>query len=45
MGDAITILYDKSGTKYGKGKGLQILVDGRSVGRKDSLQRFSAKLP
>jgi hypothetical protein len=44
-GHAITILYDKSGSKYGKGKGLQILVDGRSVGRKDSLQRFTAKLP
>lgn len=44
-GRTITILYDKSGTKYGKGKGLQVLVEGRSVARTNSLQRLTAKLP
>jgi hypothetical protein len=36
-GKRITILWDKDGLKYGRGKGLMVVVDGREVGRSDSL--------
>ena len=39
-GKMITILYDKTGKKYGRGKGLQLFVDGRKVANSTSLQRL-----
>lgn len=39
-GKTITIFWDKDGSKYDRGKGLVILVDGREVGRADSLTRI-----
>jgi hypothetical protein len=33
-------LYDKTGKKYGRGKGLQLFVDGRKVANSTSLQRL-----
>ena len=39
-GKMITILYDKTGKKYGSGKGLQLFVDGRKVANSTSLQRL-----
>jgi hypothetical protein len=44
-GRLLTILYDRTGKRYGKGKGLQVLVDGRCVARSRSLQRLTARLP
>jgi len=29
-GKIITVIYDKTGKKYNKGKGLQVLIDGKS---------------
>jgi hypothetical protein len=39
-GKMITMLYDKTGKKYGRGKGLQLFVDGRKVANSTSLQRL-----
>ena len=39
-GQSVTILYDKTGQRYGKGKGLQVLADGQRIAGSDSLQRL-----
>jgi hypothetical protein len=44
-GRSLTILYDKTGEKYGKGKGLRILADGKEIGVSDTLGSLSADLP
>ncbi|HNV00567.1 MAG: hypothetical protein KA191_02695 [Verrucomicrobia bacterium] len=41
-GRMLTILYDRTGTRYDRGVGLQVLVDGQSVARSDSLKRITA---
>lgn len=40
QGKHLTILWDKTGEKYKLGKGLIVLVDGKEVGRKDSLGKI-----
>jgi hypothetical protein len=44
-GRIITILYDKTGDRYGKGKGLHVFVDGRPIASSPSLQRVTGTLP
>ena len=44
-GRKITILYDKTGQRYGKGRGLRAFADGREVAVSDKLQRLVAPLP
>jgi hypothetical protein len=44
-GRTLTVLYDKTGDRYGQGKGLRVLVDGRSVAQCDPLQRLTTRLP
>ncbi|HSP43448.1 MAG TPA: glycosyl hydrolase family 65 protein [Luteolibacter sp.] len=39
-GRLLTILYDKTGTRYGKGRGLVVLADGEVVGRSDKLGKI-----
>lgn len=41
----LTILWDKTGTRYGKGKGLRVFADGKEIAAADSLQRVTAALP
>jgi len=41
----LTILYDKTGERYGKGKGLRVLVDGKEVVATNALARVTAALP
>ena len=43
--ETVTILFDKTGERYGRGKGLRVLVDGRSIAGRDSLQRVTETLP
>ena len=38
-GKTITILWDRDGSKYGKGKGLVVFVNGKEVGRADTLTK------
>ncbi len=44
-GHMLTIIYDKTGKKYGKGIGLRILADGKEIGSSKTLGRLTAPLP
>jgi len=44
-GHTLTILWDKTGEKYGRGAGLRVLADGQEIARAPQLQRVSGKLP
>ncbi|MFU8892911.1 MAG: MGH1-like glycoside hydrolase domain-containing protein [Luteolibacter sp.] len=44
-GHLLTILYDRTGKRYGKGMGLRILIDGREISSAPRLQRILAPLP
>lgn len=44
-GRMLTILYDKTGKKYGKGIGLRILADGKEIGASKTLGTLTAPLP
>jgi hypothetical protein len=43
-GRTITILWDKNGSKYGKGKGLYIFTDGKEIAHSKKLGRITANL-
>ena len=44
-GQIITIIWDKTGQKYGRGEGLQVLVNGEQIAQSDTLGRVTGKLP
>jgi hypothetical protein len=44
-GHALTIIWDKDGTRYGRGKGLIVLADGIEIARGDKLAKLTGKLP
>ena len=44
-GHEVSIVWDKTGARYGKGLGLRIIVDGQPVAASDKLARLIAKLP
>jgi hypothetical protein len=44
-GRMLTILYDKTGERYGRGKGLHLLADGKQIGASEGLGRMTAHLP
>ena len=44
-GRTLTILWDRSGEKYGKGKGIHVFADGKEVARFDELGRVTGALP
>jgi len=44
-GYMLTILWDKDGSHYGRGKGLIVLADGKEIGHANQLSKFTAKLP
>jgi DUF1680 family protein len=41
----LTILWDRTGEKYGKGAGLRLFADGSQIARADELARVTGKLP
>ena len=43
-GKNITVLYDKTGTKYNKGKGLMVFVDGKRKAFSQNLSQLECKL-
>jgi hypothetical protein len=43
-GRTLTILWDADGSRYGKGKGLTVLVDGRRVAHAETIGRVEARL-
>jgi hypothetical protein len=44
-GHNLTILWDKTGERYGRGKGLCVLADGKEIARSESLTRVTGSLP
>jgi hypothetical protein len=44
-GRVVTIVWDKNGTKYGRGTGLRICADGAEIGRSERLERVTGSLP
>jgi hypothetical protein len=44
-GHRLSIVWDRDGTRYGRGAGLSILVDGRAIANASSVQRLTAPLP
>jgi len=44
-GRTLTVLWDKTGQKYGKGQGLRVLADGKEIARASELKKVTAKLP
>ena len=44
-GRRVSIIWDRDGTRYRRGRGLTVLVDGRPVARAPSLRRLVAPLP
>jgi hypothetical protein len=44
-GHTLTILWDKDGSRYGRGSGLQILVDGKQIARAQELKKITGQLP
>ena len=44
-GHALTIFWDKDGTRYNRGKGLVVLADGKEIARAKQLAKLTAKLP
>jgi hypothetical protein len=43
-GHTLTILWDRDGTRYGRGKGLTVLADGQPLAHRDDLGRLEASL-
>ncbi|MCP5116847.1 MAG: glycoside hydrolase, partial [bacterium] len=44
-GRRLTILWDKSGEKYGRGAGLRVFADGVQVAHSPELGRITGRLP
>jgi hypothetical protein len=44
-GRAVTIIWDRDGSRYGLGAGLRVSVDGRTVAQSERLEPVSGKLP
>ncbi|MGB2824206.1 MAG: glycosyl hydrolase family 65 protein, partial [Phycisphaerae bacterium] len=44
-GRGLTILWDRTGRRYGKGPGLLVFADGKQVAAADALRRVTGRLP
>jgi len=44
-GRMITVIWDKDGTRYQRGVGLSVLVNGKPIARSGKLERVTGKLP
>jgi hypothetical protein len=44
-GHDVTILWDRDGTRYGRGAGLQVFADGKVIARADVITRVEGRLP
>jgi hypothetical protein len=44
-GHTLTIIWDKDGMKYNRGRGLVVLADGKEIAHGDKLAKLTAKLP
>ena len=44
-GHMLTVIWDKDGTRYGRGAGLQVLADGKQIAQSSKVERITGKLP
>ena len=44
-GKTVTILWDKDGTKYKKGQGLFVFVNGKKIASSKKIEKLTANLP
>jgi len=44
-GRVLTILWDRTGERYGKGKGLRVFADGQEIAASETLTRVTGRLP
>jgi hypothetical protein len=44
-GHTLTVIWDKDGTRYGKGAGLRVLAEGKPIASAERLERVEGKLP
>ncbi len=44
-GHMLTVIWDKDGTRYGRGAGLRVLVGGKEIAHSTKLERITGKLP
>jgi hypothetical protein len=44
-GRLLTILWDRTGERYGRGKGLRVFADGQEIARSETLVRVKGRLP
>ena len=44
-GHMLTILWDKAGTRYGRGQGLRVLADGKEIASANELRPITGRLP
>jgi len=44
-GRMLTVLWDRTGQRYGRGQGLRVLIDGVEIAHRDSLGRITGELP
>ena len=44
-GHMLTVIWDKDGTRYGRGAGLRVLVDGKEIAHSSTLTRITGRLP
>ncbi len=44
-GRTLTVFWDADGTRYGRGKGLFVLADGKEIARGNKLSKLTGKLP
>ena len=44
-GHELTVVWDRDGRRYGRGRGLALFCDGRELARSDRLTRLTASLP
>jgi hypothetical protein len=44
-GRRLTIVWDRDGSRYGRGAGLRVLADGKEIAKSEKLQRLAGKLP
>lgn len=43
-GKTLTILWDRTGRKFGKGRGLRVFADGKEIASTPALRRMSGRL-
>ena len=44
-GRILTILWDRTGERYGQGKGLRVFADGQEIAFSEKLARVTGRLP